>query len=187
MFSSSHLIVSGFGLALALSFTVAEKPLMAQTTPQDTTHRGMKLPMNMPMGKNPQKKKATPKPAATKKSAGDKSTAKIVRKPAPLRTAAKKQVPQRTTQPMAMPMGAEPHHVPAKAGQMRMPDTTHAMHGDSAHRRQLPGMNMPGTPGMQLPGNPTDSAHMAMPGMKHHSAEDMMIGPVGVSMERMGS
>jgi len=186
MFSSSHLIASGFGLALALSFTVAEKPLMAQATPQDTAHRGMKLPMNMPMGKKPQKKKATPKPAATKKSAGGKSTAKIVRKPAPLRTAAKKQVPRRTTQPMAMPMSAEPHHVPAKAGQMRMPDTTHAMHGDSA-RRQLPGMNMPGMPGMQLPGNPTDSAHMAMPGMKHHSAEDMMIGPVGVSMERMGS
>jgi hypothetical protein len=28
---------------------------------------------------------------------------------------------------------------------------------------------------------------MTMPGMNHHSADDMMIGPAGVSMERMGS
>src|SRR6202521_805665 len=35
--------------------------------------------------------------------------------------------------------------------------------------------------------NGTMQMPMNMPGMKHHSAEDMMIGPVGVSMERMGS
>src|SRR6267142_2343132 len=127
MFSSSRAIASGFGLALALSFAVAGNPLAAQATPQDTTHKGMKMPMNMPMGKKPQKKKTTAKPATTKK--------------------------------------AEPHHAPAKAGQMQMPDTTHAMHGDSAHRA-MPGMKMPttpsktdsmkmpGMPGMEMPSNP---------------------------------
>lgn len=33
----------------------------------------------------------------------------------------------------------------------------------------------------------TDSAHVGMPGMAQHSAHDMMVGPAGVSMERMGS
>lgn len=81
MFSSSHGIASGFGLALALSFVIAGKPLAAQG--HDTAHK----------------------------------------------------------------------HIP----------------------------------GMKMPSKPTDSAHMAMPGMKQHSAEDMMVGPAGVSMERMGS
>jgi hypothetical protein len=81
MFSSSRSIATVFGLALALSFAVAEKPLEAQATPQDTTHKGM--PMNMPMG--------------------------------------------------------------------------------------------------------ADSTHHDRSGMHSHSADDMMIGPIGVSMERMGS
>jgi hypothetical protein len=57
------------------------------------------------------------------------------------------------------------------------PLTAQATPQDTTHN----GMKMP------MPTNPTDSPHIAMPGMKHHSAEDMMIGPVGVSMERMGS
>ena len=91
-------------------------------------------------------------------------------------------------------MGAEPHHAPAKAGQMRMDDTTGATHADSAHEMgrmkmqpapaRIDSMKMPG---MQMPSTPTDSAHMQMRGMKQPSADDMMIGPVGVSMERMGS
>ena len=195
MLSSSRLITGGFGLALALSFAVAEKPLAAQATPQDTAHKGMKMPMNTPMGKKPQKKNTTAKPATKKKSAAGKSTAKTVKKSAPVGAAAKKQGPSRKAQPMVMPMGAEPHHVPAKAGEMKMPDTTRAMRADSAHQ-EMGGMKMQPAPaksdsmrmpGMQMPSNRTDSAHMAMPGMKHHSADDMMIGPVGVSMERMGS
>ena len=164
MFLSSRLIASGFRLALALSFAIPGKPLAAQATPQDTAHKGMKMPTNMPMGKKPQKKKTSAKTAAAKKSAPGKSTAKTVKKSAP----------------------------------KQIPDTAHAMHGDSAHR-EMPGMKMPttpsktdsmkmsGMPGMEMPSKPLDSARMAMPGMKHHSAEDMMIGPVGVSMERMGS
>jgi hypothetical protein len=88
--------------------------------------------------------------------------------------------------------------VPAKAGQMQMADSTHEKHGDSAHREmggmkvhpapvKTDSMKMPGMPGMDMPSKPTDSTHLGMPGMKPHSADDMMIGPVGVSMERMGS
>jgi len=171
MFSSSRMIATAFGLALALSFAIAEEPLAAQATPQDTAHKGMQMPKNMPMGKKTQKKKPAPKTTKAKKPAAGKGTAKTGKKSAPVSAAAKKQVTPRRSQPMAMPMGAEPHHAPAKAGQMQMPDTT----------------KMPEMPGMEMPSKPTDSAQMAMPGMKHHSADNMMIGPVGVSMERMGS
>jgi len=62
---------------------------------------------------------------------------------------------------------------------------------DSAH------MNMPGMAGM--PGMPSEKRDtsagatkgmtpgMKMPGMKGNTTDDMMIGPAGVSMERMGS
>jgi len=84
MFSSSHWIASGCGLAFALSLAIATGPLAAQATPHDTAHKK-------------------------------------------------------------------------------------------------------GTTQMPMPPKPMDSAHMGMPGMKPHSAEDMMVGPAGVSMERMGS
>src|SRR6266513_1502581 len=100
MFSSSRLIASGFGLALALSFAIAEKPLAAQATPQDTAHKGMKMPMNMPMGKKPQKKKTTAKRATTKKSATGRRTAKTIKKSTSVGTAAKNQVPSRKAKPM---------------------------------------------------------------------------------------
>jgi hypothetical protein len=166
MFSSSRLIASGFGLALALSFAISEEPLKAQATPQDTAHKkGAQMPMNMPMGKKTQKKKATPKTTKAKKPGIRKTTATTGKKSAPVSTAAKKQVSPQKSQPMAMPMGAEPPHAPAKSDSTKMPDMR----------------------GMEMPSKPMDSAQIAMPGMKHHSAEDMMIGPVGVSMERMGS
>jgi hypothetical protein len=167
MFSSSRAIASGFGLAFAFTFAIAEKPLVAQATPHDTTHKGIQMPKNMPMGKKTQKKKTAPKTARTKKAVAPKATAKPGKKSAPVGAAARKA------------------------------DSTHAMHGDTAHQ-DMPGMKMqpaPATidtmkmPGMEMPPKPADSAPMtmAMPGMKHHSAEDMMIGSVGVSMERMGS
>jgi hypothetical protein len=175
MFSSSRSIASGFALALALSFAIAEKPLVAQATPQDTTHKEMKMPMNMPMGKKPQKKKTTTKPATTKKSAAGKSTGRTVKKSATVRTAAKKQAPSRKVQPMAMPMSADSAR--HEMGGMKMPPAP----------AKTDSMGMRGMPRMEMPSKPTDSAHMAMPGMAHHSADDMMIGPVGISMERMGS
>src|SRR5436190_1608247 len=161
MFSSSRLIASGFGLAFALSFTIAEQPLAAQAAAQDTAHKHM--PTNMPMGKKAQKKTASGKPTRTKKTAVAKKTGKTTK--------------------------------------MQMPDSGHAMPAESAHRdtgamkmqpapAKTDSMKMPGMPGMpvmEMPSKPTDSTRMAMPGMKPHTADDMMIGPVGVSMERMGS
>ena len=41
--------------------------------------------------------------------------------------------------------------------------------------------------GMNMPSKPADSGRMQMPAMVSRSADDMMIGPAGVSMERMGS
>jgi hypothetical protein len=200
MFSSSRWVANAFGLALALSFAIAEKPLTAQATAQDTSHKKSTMPMNMPMGDKTQKKKATAKSAKAKKTAVGKKTAKTAKKSVTARGAAKKQVRPPATRSMAMPMAmpgdAEPRHAPGKTGQMR--DTTRAMQADSAHHEmggmkmqpapvRADSMKMPGMPGMQMRSMPTDSAHMQIPGMKHHSADDMMIGPVGVSMERMGS
>ena len=193
MFSSSRWITSVFGLTLAASLAIAEKPLAAQTAAQDTSHKKSTMPMNMPMGNKTQKKKAASKSAKAKKLARGKETTKATTKSKAPGGAAKKPARTRIAQPMTMPMGAEPHH-PAKAGQMRMDDTTGATHADSAH--EMGGMKMRPAParidsmkmpGMPMPSTPTDSAHMQMPGMKYHSADDMMIGPVGVSMERMGS
>jgi len=200
MFSSSRSVATGFGLALALSFVIAENPLAAQGTGHDTAHKKgtMQTPVNKPADKKVQKKKPTPKATKAKKPAAGKSTVKTSKKPAPARAAGKKQVGPPKAQPMPMPMGAKPHPAPEKADQVQTADSTHAVHGDSAHREmgdmkmqpapaKADSMRMPGMPGMQMPSKPMDSAHMGMPGMKPHSAEDMMVGPAGVSMERMGS
>ena len=166
MFSSSRSIASAFALAFVLSFASAWRPLAAQSATQDTAHKKaiMQMPMNVPTGKKPQKKKPTPKTTRAKKSAVARKTGK-------------KSV---------------------KASQMQMGDSAHAMRVDSAHHemggmkmKEAPvgtdSMKMPGMAGMQMPSRQTDSAHTGMPGMPHLSADDMMIGPVGVSMERMGS
>ncbi len=198
MFSSPRWITSVFGVTLAVSLAIAEKPLAAQTTAQDTSHKKGTMPMNMPMGNKTQKKKAASKSAKAKKPARVKKTAKAATKSVAPGGAAKKPARNRITQPMTMPMGAEPHHPPAKAGQMQMHDTTGATHADSAHHEmggmkmqpapaRIDSMKMPGMHGMQMPSMPADSTRMQMPGMKQHLADDMMIGPVGVSMDRMGS
>ncbi|MDQ6770991.1 MAG: hypothetical protein M3Z54_13495 [Gemmatimonadota bacterium] len=173
MFSSSRWIAGGCCLALVLSFAIANEPLRAQASAQDTVHKkgATPMPMNMPMGKKVQKKKTTPKTAATKKPGGKK--AKPVRK------------------------SAAPH-TPTKMKQMQMADSTHAMRGDSAHTKmsgmkmqpapiKADSMKMGGMPGMDKPSKRTDSTQMDMAGIRPHTADDMMIGPVGISMERMGS
>ena len=76
MFSSPRWITSVFGLTLAASLAIAEKPLAAQTAAQDTSHKKGTMPMNMPMGNKTQKKKAASKSAKTKKPARGKETAK---------------------------------------------------------------------------------------------------------------
>jgi hypothetical protein len=178
MFSSSRLIASGFGLALALSFAIPGKSLTAQATPQDTAHKGMQMPKDMRMGKKTQEKKPTPKTTKAKKPAASKATTKAGKKSAPVSTSAKKRAVPPTPQPMA--------------------DSTHAIHGDTVHHdtsgmkmhpapAKFDSMKMPGMSGMEMPSKPMDSARKGMPGMKTHSADDMMAGPAGVSMERMGS
>jgi hypothetical protein len=167
MLSSTRLVASAFGFALVLSLAIAD-PVSAQVTAQDSAHKKgtTSMPMNMPMGKKTQKKKT---PART-----TKPTKRGVRKQAA--TAAKESVSAGTSkktgagvpksQPTATPMD-----------EMKMEPAP----------RKIDSMNMPGMAGMQMPAKRTDSTHTGMPRMKPHSADDMMIGPVGVSMERMGS
>src|SRR6266849_1923558 len=200
MLSSPRSIAGGFGLALALSVTLANRPLSAQTATQNTADKKgtMQMPMNMPMGKETQKTKTAPKTTKAKKPTASKTTAKTGKKSTPVSTAKKRAAPKS----MPMPLGAELHHAPAKAEQMPMADTGRAMHGDSAHQKmsgmkmqpapakidsmKMPGM--PGMPGMEMPTKPANSTQPGMlSGMRLHSAEDMMIGPAGVSIERMGS
>lgn len=163
MFSSARSIAASCSLAFAFSFAIAERPLAAQATAQDTSHKKgtMQMPMNKPMGKTNQKKKPASKAAKSKKGQ---------------------------------------HHAPAKAASVQMVDTSHKMHPDSAHgdgemgAMKMPpapartdSAKMPRMPGMEVPAKGADSLQMAMPGMLQRSADDMMIGPIGVSMERMGS
>jgi len=166
MFFSPRSIAVGFGLALGLSVGIADKPLSAQAVTQDTAHKKstMPMPMNMPMGKKTQKKPTTSKTAKPKNHPASKTMAKTAKKSTSASTTTKKRVA-----PEMSGMKMEP--APAKI------DST----------------KMPGMPGMEMPTQPTESTHVGMPemksapGMKPHSADDMMIGPVGVSMERMGS
>jgi hypothetical protein len=180
MFPLSRQIARACRLALACSFLIIERPVAAQGTPQDTTHKGkMQMPMNMPMGKKPQKKKTGPTAAKSRKTPASSSKGKKSKKTTTRSPKAKTSPPKPETMSMPMPM----------------PDTGQAIHVDSA-RGHMDSMKMaPATtsadsmkmPGMQMPTALGDSMRRVMPGMSHHSADDMMIGPVGVSMERMGS
>ena len=193
MFSSSRSIAAVGFLAFAFSFAIAERPLTAQTTAQDTSHKKgtMQMPMNMPMGKKNEKKKPASTTAQSKKQTTGKKTAVTRKKPTAVRTAAKKTMAAPKSQPMAMPMGQE-HHAPAKAAPMQMVDTSHKVHPDSAHAEgEMGAMKMHPAPvrtdSAKMPGMEMPQKRAAMPGMQQHSADDMMIGPAGISMERMGS
>ena len=151
--------------ALALVSGFALAPARAQQASRDSAKS--KMPMNMQMGTATKKKKPAAGGKATSPTSGKK---KISAKTAPKRKSA----------PMAgTHMGA---HAPAAHG-----DTAHAKMG-AMDMQNMPGaskdsshMNMP-----NMPSKP-DSARMNMPGMQGHTTGDMMIGPAGVSMERMGS
>src|SRR2546423_3766264 len=190
MFSMPRLIAGGCTLAFAVILAVAEKPLTAQATAQDTAHKKGTMPMNMPMGRQTQKKKTTSKTGKVNR-AGTPKKATVTRTESTANTAAKKKM----TPGMVMPGDAKEHHVFGKAGQTQVPDTAHHIHPDSA-RAGMGAMQMHPAPAktdsMKMPGmdmkpKPADSMRMAMPGMSFHTADDMMIGPVGISMERMGS
>jgi hypothetical protein len=175
MFSTSRWIAGACGFVFALSLTIA-RPLSGQSAHKKGSTQ---MPMNMPMGKKPLKKKARSQSVKKKSAGASKSRPAAAKRPAPT-SSARKQAAPRMTEPMTMPMGAAERKAPARMGVMRMPDTAHKMGTDSAHG-EMAGMRMQQSPVK------VDSMSMSrMPGM-HHSADDMMIGPVGVSMERMGS
>ncbi len=160
--------------------------------------------MTMPMPTASATKPAAPaKKKTTVKKKGATST------PAKRGRASKKHAPSGTHHPamqMHDGMASMPMHDPTHA-MMQMHDSAHrsmsmrdsmpGMAMDSAHRMPMsdsmksmshkhdatPGMS-PGMPGMTM-GAHTDSSSMS--GMPAMSADAMMIGPLGVSMDRMGS
>src|SRR5438105_270198 len=141
MFSSSRWIAGVVGLTVALSSAIADKSLTAQATAQDTTRKKSTFPMNIPMGKKGQKRKAPSKSAKAKTSVAGNKTSKPATKSVSHGGGTQKRVPARTTRPMAMPMVAAPHQPAAKPGQMQMHDTS-AARADSV-RQPMSGMKMP--------------------------------------------
>ncbi|MGI8400370.1 MAG: hypothetical protein ACR2NS_02040 [Gemmatimonadaceae bacterium] len=151
------------------------------------------MPAGMQMGTAAKKKKT---------AAGAKPTASAASKKKASKKAGSKPSPRSKKKASAMPgmkMGAHPaaaraDTTHAKMGAMDMPNMPNMPPSpDSAH------VNMPGMPGMSGHQHDTSVAGMKgmkpgmnmpgmnMPGMHGHTTEDMMIGPAGVSMERMGS
>ena len=175
------------------------------------------MPTNMQMGTPTKKKNtaASSKPASTsggkkkviaksgsKTRSGTKKRSPTMAMPMPAKPTSK----QKSAPMAAMQMGTRP---PAAHG-----DTAHAKMGtmdmhrmpigakDSSHmnmpsKPDSANMMVPGMAGMPgMAGDKRDSSAAGMkgmqpgintPGMPGHTTEDMMIGPVGVSMERMGS
>jgi len=93
---------------------------------------------------------------------------------------------------MTMPAKPASKKKPSVMSGMQMDTNLPAGDGDTAagKTRSMDMQNMSpaardSTP-MHMPAK-ADSAHMNMPGRHGHTTEDMMIGPAGVSMERMGS
>jgi hypothetical protein len=217
MFSLSLTQACRRAFALAIVSLFAITPVRAQQPQHaghDTTKS--KMPANMQMGTQAKKKpSARSKPttsAAGKKKASakvgskprstTKKPSKTMAMPMPAKSAFKKK-------PSAMPgmqMGAHPPaahgdtaalktremdmHNMSTAGQ----DSTHMnmpSKADSAHMN-MPGMlGIPATATLKHDTSGADmkgmQAGMNMSGMHGHTTADMMIGPAGVSMERMGS
>src|SRR5437867_6701555 len=171
MFSISKRAVACIGLAVAICFTIVPSPATAQHAEHAAQDSAKKMPMKMPMGaatkkkqskklatKSPTKKKPTASKAATK--AADTSHQNMPgMKPEAGRADSMKPMPPGMPMPGMPPAGQMPGMPPAG---------------------QMPGM----PPAGQMPGMP---AGMPMAGMRMRSAEAMMIGPLDISMERMGS
>ena len=171
-------LVSGFALA----------PARAQQVSRDSAKS--KMPMNMQMGTPPKKEK----PAASGKAISPTSGKKKVSTKAASksRPGAKK---QSSAMAMAMPGKTAPKRKSAPMAGMQMGAHAPVAHGDTAHAK-MSAMEMQNMPAraedsahmnmLNMPSKP-DSTHVNVPGMQGHTTSDMMIGPAGVSMERMGS
>lgn len=205
MFSSSLSRASRRAFALALVSLFAIVPAGAQQ-PQHAGHdTTAKMPAGMKMGAPTRKKQPTVRAKPSTSTTGKKAPAKSVAKS---RSTVRKSSG-------AAPVKSSPRKRPSAMPGMKMDAHPSAAHGDTAHAkmdaREMEHMPtaVRDTTHMNMPSNP-DSAHMNMPampehqhdtaagmkgmqpgtnmpGMHGHTAEDMMIGPAGVSMERMGS
>ena len=143
--------------------------------------------------------------SATKPRSSAKKRSPTMAMPMPTKSAGKKKPPAMS----GMQMGAHPsaahgdttHRKMGAMDMQNMPraakDSTHMNMPNIPSKPDSAHMNMPGMAGM--PGMPSEKRDtsagamkempqgMKMPGMKGHTTDDMMIGPAGVSMERMGS
>ena len=144
-------------VCIGLAITVCFTTAPFPATAQHTEHAAQDSAKKMPM--------KMPMGAATKKKQSKKPAAKSATK-------------KRTTASKAATKAADTSH-------QNMPGMEPGAGHADLMRAMPPGMPMPGMPPAgQLPRMP---AGMQMPRMRTRSAEDMMIGPLGISMERMGS
>jgi hypothetical protein len=181
---------------LAVSPTSGQQP---QPTAQDSSKS--KMPMNMQMGTPTKKKKPTARAKSTSVTTGKK---KAAAKTARVQTRAHRPAARRDTAKVKMG-GMDRHDMPAVKDSAHMTMPNMPSKAESAHMN-MPSMqskpdsahmNMPGTadmPGMAGDKHDTSTAVMKgmqqgghTPGMQGHSSDDMMIGPAGVRMDRMGS
>lgn len=156
-----------FAVALASLFAFAPaRGQQPQHAGHDTTTA--KMPAKMKMGTPTRKKQKSvpPKPTASaaKKQAGAKSGTRP-------RSRVRKS-------PRVAPTESAPTQKPPAMPGMKMDAHAPASRGDTAHAK------MDTTEMEHMPVAARDTTGMRMHG---HTAEDMMIGPAGVSMERMGS
>jgi len=172
-------------LALALVSLFAITPVRAQQS-QHATHdtTKSKMPGNMQMGTQSEKKPSGQSKSKTSAAAKRKASAKSGSK--------RGSTARRPAKTMTMPAKPASKKKPSVMSGMQMDTNLPAGDGDTAagKTRSMDMQNMSpaardSTP-MHMPAK-ADSAHMNMPGRHGHTTEDMMIGPAGVSMERMGS
>jgi len=200
MFSSPLRRACRVAAALILYALFAASPAYSQHTqhPADSS----KKPMNMPMGAAAKKKPSTTQTKKAKPTTRKKKTSSTT----PSKTGA---ATKKASTSMKMPM-------PADTGHMHMPSKPDSAHDRMPGMVPMPGMpgvsgvkrdtsmaHMQRDTAMVHPKSDTSMAHMKPdtsmghmqpmehppvgPAMHGHTTEEMMIGPAGVSMERMGS
>jgi hypothetical protein len=207
---------SELALVLAFaSFPLGAQQTQSTASDSSKSKHEMKMPMKMQMGTATQKKKGAASSKAKSSSVERKKgpSTKVGSKPG-LSTKKRsttmampmpvKHTPKRKPAPMTdMQMGGAAHAVHedtahAKMGAMdmqRIPaaatDSTHMNMPNMSSKQDSAPMNMSGMAGEKRDSAMADTKGMQqgmkMPGIRGHSTEDMMIGPAGVSMERMGS
>jgi hypothetical protein len=144
-------------VCIGLAITICFTIAPSPATAQHTEHSAQDSTKKMPM--------KMPMGAATKKKQSKKPAAKRATK-------------KKTTATKTATKAADTSH-------QNMPGMKPGAEHVDSMKVMPPAMPMSGMqPAGQMPGMP---AAMKMPGMHMRSAEDMMIGPLGISMERMGS